>query len=86
MSRYHGQRHIKGGFEVDEESFDPDANYWAISARGAYNHLVRIVGFETAEKEVEEFWNEKNTWKDICLKTETILEGIEKENKYEESV
>lgn len=86
MSKYHAQRHIKGGFDIDESKLDPDANHWARGARGAYNHLVRVVGFETAETMVVDFWNENSTWKDICLNTEKILNDINEEQKNEKSI
>lgn len=75
---FHGQSHMRGGITIDESTLDDNAKYWANGARGAYNHLIDLVGFEKANELIASFWNDEYTWKKICIKTEKLVEQEEK--------
>jgi hypothetical protein len=81
--KFHGQSHFKGGINIDESTISDEANYWARGAKGAYLAVRKIVGFNKTEELVKDFWIEGSTWKEICLKTEKILEDIREEKKNE---
>lgn len=74
---FHGQSHMGGGFDIDESTLHPDANYWQSAARGAWKRLEKLTDVETAAQLVKRFWNDNYTWKDICLHTEAIIEEME---------
>jgi len=70
MPKFHGTSHMKGGFDIDENTLDPNANYWKAGAKWAY------------EKITEYFLNSEVQWKDKCRMLERFVEilKLEKHN------
>jgi hypothetical protein len=78
----------RGGIEIDPDEISryPDANYWAMGARGALKRIRKIVGCEHEEKAnlndcrvnnlLVEIWGREKSWMEICTGTERVRDRI----------
>lgn len=76
--RHHGQRHLKGGIDINEATMPPNSNYWRGCALGARNRLARVVGDLEADRQVK---NIEGTWKEICTAIEMLADLAEHQQK-----
>jgi len=67
MTKFHGTSHLKAGFDIDEDSLDPNANYWKGCTKGLYKRL----GLNLLSS--------KLTWKEKYLKLEELLKLLDTE-------
>jgi len=72
---------MRGGFDVDEETLDDDANYWKMGAHGAEDSvrtLVNCCGEHTCRVDwlLGKYWGKDKTWKEICINTERVRDLI----------
>ena len=75
---FHGTRHVKGGFDIDESTLHPNAAYWRACARGEYRRVVIAIGEEKANHVVPER-AEGQTWKDVYESVKLIADLAEKQ-------
>jgi hypothetical protein len=80
---------MRGHIDISDIEQYPDSNYWAMGARGAMKQMrtmsgCRIVNdFMCMEENcrvdsiADKFWNDDNTWMEICLKTERTRNLLE---------
>ncbi len=68
--RFHGQSHMKGGFNIEESTLSDNANYWTMIARGIKEKLEEA---GIANKRI--FNSRKLTWKEKCIRLEEKLEA-----------
>ena len=77
---------------IDTSGMDkyPDAKYWTMYAKGALKSIREMCGCRVSgslkwvcdnddcriTEIVSKFWNEENTWMEICLKTEHVRDLI----------
>jgi hypothetical protein len=73
---FHGTAHINGGFDIDEATLPPNANYWRNGADSALSRLQKVVGCDEGLRQVE---NITGTWKEICLAIETLADLAERQ-------
>lgn len=78
---FHGQRHIRGGFDIDEDSLSPNANYWKYGANAALIRLQNVIGESEALRQVK---NIEASWKDICKSIELLADLAERQSETQE--
>lgn len=75
---FHGQRHIRGGFDFSEDAISPNANYWFGSAIAEFQRLERLIGTEKA-KHVAPDRQQGQTWRDIYEAVKILADLAEKQ-------
>jgi len=74
--RFHGQAHWRGGFDIDESTLSPNANYWRDTALGQYNRLRRLLGEEKANHMTDSI---EGTWLEIFKAIEVLADLADKQ-------
>ena len=74
---FHGQSHVKGGFDIDEATMPPNSNYWRGCADGALIRLQNAIGIDEANRQTMNI--EAPTWKDVCTLIEMLADLAEKQ-------
>ncbi len=73
---FHGTAHFKAGFDIDESTLHPNANYWRRHALGQQNRLARLVGEDKATHLTNPV---EGTWKEIYESIQLIADLAEKQ-------
>jgi len=72
---------MRGSVDISDIDKYPNSKYWAMGARGALKRIRILSGCQHEDKcriddLIGKFWRDKNTWMEICLKTEHFRDLI----------